>query len=86
MAWATTCSRSGVGSDSRAIMASSPPEISMGSSPVSPVSMERQAFCSDSAKVRPIDIASPTDFIAVVRIGSAPANFSKVKRGILVTT
>ncbi len=29
---------------------------------------------------------SPTDFMAVVRVGSAPGNFSKAKRGILVTT
>ena len=39
-----------------------------------------------SAKVRPIAIASPTDFIEVVSTGSAPGNFSKAKRGILVTT
>ena len=31
-------------------------------------------------------IASPTDFIADVRVESASGNFSKVKRGILVTT
>jgi hypothetical protein len=31
-------------------------------------------------------MASPTDFMAVVKVGSAPGNFSKVKRGILVTT
>ena len=37
-------------------------------------------------KARPIAIASPTDFIEVVSSGSAPGNFSKVKRGILVTT
>src|SRR5262245_52516280 len=37
-------------------------------------------------KLRPIAIASPTDFIEVVRIGSAPGNFSNAKRGILVTT
>ncbi len=67
-------------------MVSAPSCMSMGSSPVRPVSIERQAFCRDSAKVRPIAMASPTDFIAVVRTGSAPANFSKVKRGILVTT
>ncbi len=62
------------------------PSISISSRPVSPVSSERSAFCSDSWKVRPIAIASPTDFIEVVRIGSAPGNFSKAKRGILVTT
>ena len=31
-------------------------------------------------------ITSPTDFIWVVRVSSAPGNFSKAKRGILVTT
>ncbi len=40
----------------------------------------------DSWKVRPIAITSPTDFIEVVSTGSAPGNFSKAKRGILVTT
>ena len=29
---------------------------------------------------------SPTDFICVVRVSSASGNFSKVQRGILVTT
>ncbi len=58
----------------------------MSSRPVSPVSSERSAFCSDSAKQRPIAMASPTDFIAVVSVGSAPGNFSKAKRGIFVTT
>ena len=51
-----------------------------------PVSRPRSAFCSDSAKVRPIAITSPTDFIEVVSSGSAPGNFSNAKRGILVTT
>ncbi len=31
-------------------------------------------------------ITSPTDFIEVVSTGSALGNFSKAKRGILVTT
>ena len=57
-----------------------------GSRPESPVSIERRAFCSDSAKLRPMAIASPTDFMEVVSTGSAPGNFSKVKRGTLVTT
>ena len=39
-----------------------------------------------SWKVRPIAIASPTDFIEVVSTRSAPGNFSNAKRGILVTT
>jgi hypothetical protein len=51
-----------------------------------PVSRPRSAFCSDSWKVRPIAITSPTDFICVVRRSLAPGNFSNVKRGILVTT
>ena len=45
---------------------------STSSRPVSPVSSPRSAFCSDSAKVRPIAITSPTDFIEVVssRLGA----------------
>jgi hypothetical protein len=31
-------------------------------------------------------MASPTDFIAVPSVGLAAGNFSKVKRGIFVTT
>ncbi len=58
----------------------------MSSNPVSPVSSERSAFCIDSAKVRPMAITSPTDFIDVVSTGSAPGNFSNAKRGIFVTT
>src|SRR3546814_6141791 len=71
---------------SRSTLPSAPsaPGISTSLRPVRPVSIERSAFCSDSAKHRPIAMASPTDFIEVVRIGSAPGNFSKVKRGILV--
>ena len=87
MAWAMTRMRSGEGRARRATIPSS--EVSSnatGSSPERPVSMERSAFCSDSAKVRPIAIASPTDFIDVVSRGSAPGNFSNVKRGALVTT
>ena len=45
-----------------------------------------QHTCRLSAKLRPIDIASPTDFIEVVSSAEVPGNFSKVKRGILVTT
>ena len=54
--------------------------------PSAPVSSPRRAFCSDSWKVRPMAITSPTDFIWVVRRGSAWGNFSNVKRGTLVTT
>jgi len=50
------------------------------------ISSERIAFWSDSWKVRPIAIASPTDFICGVRMSVACGNFSNVKRGILTTT
>ncbi len=66
---------------------------SSSASPGSPVkpntadgcSSERSAFCSASAKLRPTPIASPTDFIVVVSVGSAPGNFSKANRGTLTT-
>ena len=50
------------------------------------LSRERSAFCSASVKLRPIAIASPTDFMWVVSLGSAPGNFSKANRGTLTTT
>lgn len=58
-------------------------------SPVGPVkanwlpffSSERSAFWSASVKFRPIAMASPTDFMVVVRVESAEGNFSKAKRG-----
>jgi hypothetical protein len=56
------------------------------SKPCEPISSERIAFCRLSLKVRPIAMTSPTDFIWVVNVASAWGNFSKVKRGILVTT
>ena len=54
--------------------------------PARPVSRLRNAFCRLSLNVRPIAIASPTDFICVVRVASAAGNFSNVNRGIFVTT
>ena len=60
--------------------------MAISSKPVRPVSSPRSAFCTLSLKVRPMAITSPTDFIEVVRYGSAPGYFSKAKRGILVTT
>ena len=48
--------------------------------------MLRRPFCKASAKDRPIAIASPTDFMEVVRVAGVPGNFSKVKRGIFTTT
>ena len=88
-AWAITSSRSGVGllSAARTVSGSGlPSPISTSLKPVRPVSIERSAFCTNSAKVLPIDMASPTDFMEVVSSGSVPGNFSNVKRGILVTT
>ena len=49
-------------------------------------SRERIALANDSRNVRPIAIASPTDFMWVVSSPSAPGNFSNANRGILVTT
>ena len=49
-------------------------------------SRERIAFRNASVNVRPIPIASPTDFICVPSASSAPGNFSNAKRGNLTTT
>ena len=49
-------------------------------------SSERSAFCSASVKLRPIAIASPTDFMCVVSVGSAAGNFSNANRGTFTTT
>lgn len=48
-------------------------------------SSERSAFCRASGKDRPIAMASPTDFMWVVRVVSAPENFSNANRGTLTT-
>jgi hypothetical protein len=72
-AWAITRSRSGVGLASARstaacpISGSSALSMAVSSRPVSPVSSPRRAFCRLSAKVRPMAITSPTDFIWVVR-------------------
>ena len=44
------------------------------------ISSERVAFWKDSLKVRPIAIASPTDFIWMVSSGLVFGNFSKGKK------
>ena len=54
--------------------------------PALPCSRERNAFWSDSGKVRPIAMTSPTDCMRVPRRPSAPGSFSKAHRGTLVTT
>ena len=65
---------------------SSPPILPPPPKPVAPISSDLSAFWIDSLKVRPIAIASPTDFIEEVSVGSASGNFSNVKRGTFVTT
>ena len=49
-------------------------------------SRERRAFCRASVKLRPMAMASPTDFMVVVSVASAAGNFSNAKRGTLTTT
>ena len=63
---------------------SSPVEAGMSGSVSS--SRERIALAKDSRNVRPIAMHSPTDFMWVESRPSAPGNFSKAKRGTLVTT
>ena len=81
-------SRSGRGVDRAARNASCPPSPggSTGSRPLNPVSMLRSPFCKASAKLRPMAMASPTDFMLVVSWAGVPGNFSNVNRGILTTT
>jgi len=54
--------------------------------PERPASSARRPFWKASLNVRPIAMASPTDFICVVRRKSAVGNFSKAKRGTFTTT
>ena len=56
------------------------------SRPLLPSSSDRNAFRNDSLNVRPIAMASPTDFICVVSVRSACGNFSNAHRGTLTTT
>ncbi len=49
-------------------------------------SRERSAFWKASGKLRPMAMASPTDFMVVVSVESACGNFSKANRGALTTT
>ena len=73
-----------------AAASSSSSTVPSGSAPVQNparlVSSERITLPSASMKLRPSDIASPTDFIVVVSVGSAPGNFSNANRGALTTT
>ncbi len=51
--------------------------------PKRPVSRERSPFWSASLKVRPMDIASPTAFIEVLRVGSAVGKLLEGEAGDL---
>ncbi|MNW53023.1 hypothetical protein D3C74_305640 [compost metagenome] len=50
------------------------------------LSIDRMALPSASVKLRPMAMASPTDFMVVESVGSAAGNFSNAKRGTLTTT
>ena len=83
--------RSGVGTAavrtrSSALLSASGSSPGSQFKPRRPVSSDRIAFWSDSGKVRPMAIASPTDCIIVPSVGVAPGSFSNAQRGILVTT
>ncbi len=54
--------------------------------PGRPISSARSPFWNASLNVRPMAIASPTDFICVVRRKSAVGNFSNANRGTFTTT
>ena len=61
--------------------------LDVGGAEIEPVfSRPRHAFPNASLNVRPIAITSPTDFIVDVSAASASGNFSKAKRGTLITT
>ena len=48
-------------------------------------SSERIDFWRASLNVRPMAMTSPTDFICVVKVGSASGNFSNAQRGNFTT-
>ena len=49
-------------------------------------SSDLSAFWRASEKERPIAMASPTDFMCVVSVSSAPGNFSNANLGAFTTT
>ena len=53
--------------------------VGISSRPLRPVSRPRRAFCRLSWKVRPMAMTSPTDFMAVVRVGSEPGKLLEGK-------
>ena len=85
-AWCTVTSRPSCGSaqaaSSSALSAAGAAQLNIALR----CSSDRCAFCSASAKLLPMAMASPTDFMCVVSTGSAPGNFSNANRGTLTTT
>ena len=86
IAWCTVVSLPSCGLAQRCRSSALSPGGSFQLNGAAGCSSERKAFCSASAKLRPIAIASPTDFMCVVSTGSAPGNFSKANLGTLTTT
>jgi len=86
IAWCTAARRPSCGTAHRASSSAGSPGASRQLSGAPRLSSERSAFCRASGKLRPMAIASPTDFMWVVSTGSAPGNFSKANRGTLTTT
>ena len=85
----TSTSRCSVGREIVAVRAASASPVSGAPSQrntESFLSIDRMALPSASVKLRPSAIASPTDFMVVVRVSSAAGNFSNANRGTLTTT
>ena len=86
IAWCTVVSLPSCAVAQRASRAALSPGGAVQLNGAAGCSSERSAFCSASAKLRPMAIASPTDFMCVVSAGSAPGNFSNANLGTLTTT
>ena len=85
--------RSGVGvrsatrrSSGASLVSRSSASVAPTTQPARPASSARSPFWNASLKVRPIAMASPTDFIWVVSRKSAVGNFSNANRGAFTTT
>ena len=85
-AWCTVDSRPSCGTAAAATSAARSPGGPRQCSGAPGLSSERSALPSASGKLRPIAIASPTDFMCVVSAGFAPGNFSNANLGTLTTT
>ena len=69
----------------RSSLRRSSPVNASGSSPSTPISIMRSAFCSTSGKVRPMAMTSPTLFISLPMRVSTSRNFCRSQRGNLQT-